>query len=205
MVLLERSAFPSLSLPSPFSFFSCFRGANLTSLDLPLDFVYHQQVPEWIRSDRMFRLNHSFYRFLKQTALLGLWQLCGHSYDWRWPLHVGLVRYRRYALYPSSCDLSHFLIYTRSGGLRSPSSTVLSPDRRFLGLLQCHIPCIIWERQGEMVPWSPPSLSRCSVPHRRHTNRSEGWSSSNRKTGETEAEARHFRTRRAACSGTWSC
>lgn len=40
----------------------------------------------------------------------------------------------------------------RSGGLRSLEAAIISPDRRFLGLLQRYVPSFVRKCQGEMVP-----------------------------------------------------
>lgn len=67
-----------------------------------------------------------------------------------------------------------FLLTSRSGGLRPSAPTILSPDGRLPGMLQCNIPCILRERQGEVVPRSTPPLSRRPMPHRGDTDRSAG-------------------------------
>lgn len=58
----------------------------------------------------------------------------------------------------------------RSGGLRPSSTTIISPDRRLLGMLQRDISGVIRERQGEMVPRGSPPLSWRALPYRRYTD-----------------------------------
>lgn len=92
----------------------------------------------------------------------------------------------------------------RSGGLWPTSPSIISTNRRIPRLFQCNIAGFLWKRQREMVPWSAPSLSRCSLSHRWNTNRSSGRRSGYRQTCKAKTETSDGRARRTARPGAWS-
>ena len=85
-------------------------------------------------------------------------------------------------------NLTPTVILCRSRGLRSSAPVIIPTDRCIPCLFQCNVTSVLRERQGEMVPRSTSSLSWCSLPYRRNTNRFEGRLASDRETGSAKAE-----------------
>lgn len=154
--------------------------------DLPANILHNQQIPIGICTNGIRQLcSYSDVSFRLPFSNSIWWPFFWHwTQDWWRTIHSWTLR------------------YCRTRRLRSSSSTLISPDRRVSSLFLSHISSLIRKRKGEMGSRSPPSLSRRSMPHCRHSSRFTRRCRRCGKTSPTKDETYSHRARWTSVSWT---